>query len=131
MTAETDRDAKEQQVCEVAQAAFARTSDWVVFFREILGLEGVVRKIYGTREALADFETTETFAEVQQMLTILRQRSRDNPPAQEPIKVITVRLPKSLHDALKAEAYEYKTSMNQLCISKLLQFIDSQLVPTD
>ena len=36
-------------------------------------------------------------------------------------RVITVRLPESLHEALKAEAVDHKTSMNKLCISKLLQ----------
>ena len=40
-------------------------------------------------------------------------------------RVITVRLPKSLHLALKAEAHDRHTSMNQLCIAKLLQAIDS------
>ena len=65
------------------------------------------------------------------MLTRLRERSSDNEIQQEATKVITVRLPKSLHDALKAEAHDHRTSMNRLCISKLLQFIDTQLVPTD
>ena len=49
----------------------------------------------------------------------------------EPTRVITVRLPKSMHDALKDEAYEHRTSMNKLCISKLLQFIDGQQVPPE
>jgi hypothetical protein len=42
-----------------------------------------------------------------------------------------VRLPKSLHEALKEEAHVYRTSMNKLCISKLLQFIDNEFVPGD
>jgi predicted HicB family RNase H-like nuclease len=45
--------------------------------------------------------------------------------------VITVRLPQSLHEALKDEAHAHRTSMNQLCISKLLQFIDGDFVPND
>ena len=45
--------------------------------------------------------------------------------------MITVRLPKSLHESLRAEAHEKRTSMNKLCISKLLQFIDTDLVPTE
>ena len=47
----------------------------------------------------------------------------------EPTQVITVRLPKSLHEALRVEADEHHTSMNKLCISKLLQFIDHERVP--
>ena len=49
----------------------------------------------------------------------------------EPTKVITVRMPKSLHEALRAEAHEHQTSMNKLCISKLLQFIDNEFVPDE
>jgi hypothetical protein len=45
--------------------------------------------------------------------------------------VITVRLPKSLHEALRHEAHNHKTSMNKLCISKLLQVIADDLVPSD
>ena len=35
-----------------------------------------------------------------------------------------------MHEALRIEAYEHHTSMNKLCISKLLQFIDTENVPT-
>jgi predicted HicB family RNase H-like nuclease len=65
------------------------------------------------------------------MLGKLREQVVATPGAQEETRVITVRLPKSLHDALKAEAHEYRTSMNRLCISKLLQFIEDELVPAD
>ena len=49
----------------------------------------------------------------------------------EPTRVITVRIPRSMHDALKVEAHEHNTSMNKLCISKLLQFADRELVPIE
>ncbi len=42
----------------------------------------------------------------------------------EPTRVITVRLPRSLHLALKDEAQARGTSMNQLCIVKLVQALD-------
>jgi hypothetical protein len=38
--------------------------------------------------------------------------------------MITVRLPKSLHEALQAEAHVHRVSMNRLCITKLLQVVD-------
>ena len=41
-----------------------------------------------------------------------------------------MRIPQSLHDALKIEAYEHRTSINKLCISKLLQYIDADHVPS-
>jgi hypothetical protein len=38
--------------------------------------------------------------------------------------VITVRMPSTLHETLKAEAEEMRVSINTLCISKLMKLID-------
>ncbi len=122
---------KEAEVYRAAHELFTKNPDWVAFFREVLGMSGLIRRTFSTREALTEFERTETYTKIQQMLTKLRERGTDTPAPQEPTRVITVRLPKSLHDTLRAEAHEYRTSMNKLCISKLLQFIDDQLVPAD
>ena len=40
-----------------------------------------------------------------------------------------MRIPQSMHEALRIEAYEHHTSMNKLCISKLLRFIHAENVP--
>ena len=69
--------------------------------------------------------------EIQQMVAKLRERSSEPQDSREPTRVITVRLPKSLHESLRAEAHDRKTSMNKLCISKLLQIVDETLVPTE
>lgn len=121
----------QEDILRAATALFNNNPDWVTFYREILGLYGVVRKHCPTREALLEFEQTDTYAEVQHMLRKLREKLPVAESEQDPTSVITVRLPKSLHEALRSEAYEHQTSMNKLCISKLLQIIDSQLVPTD
>lgn len=121
----------QQEVHRAAEQLYAQNPDWVTFFREILGLGGIVRQMYPSRQALTDFERTETYAEIQQMLTKLREQSGAGGVTQEPTRVITVRLPKSLHESLRAEAHEHQTSMNKLCISKLLQFIDNQFIPTE
>ena len=61
------------------------------------------------------------------MLAKLRVEGPPVPEDKEPTRVITVRLPKSLHEFLQVEAHEKCTSMNQLCISKLVQWLDSDL----
>ena len=76
-------------------------------------------------------EQSGEYAEIQQMLAKLRERGGSPPDASEPTRVITVRLPKSLHESLRTEAHEKRTSMNKLCISKLLQMVDEQLIPSD
>jgi predicted HicB family RNase H-like nuclease len=125
------QDTREESVYAAAHELYNRDPDWVHFFRDVLGLGGVIRRHYPSREAMAEFERTETYASIQQMLAKLRERSGDATPAPEPTRVITVRLPKSLHDAIRAEAHEHCTSMNKLCISKLLQFIDNEFVPNE
>ena len=52
-------------------------------------------------------------------------------PENEPTRVITVRLPKSMHEYLRTEAHDLRTSMNKLCISKLLQVIEEDMIPNE
>ena len=118
--------------CVIYQRAhelFTHQVDWVRFFREILGARGLVRRHYPTPQTLAEFERTETYTAIQQMLTKLRRRNTKARQPQEPIRVITVRLPKSLHETLRQEATLHNSSINKVCISQLLQCIDSELVP--
>jgi predicted HicB family RNase H-like nuclease len=123
---------RQQEIVDTACKLMESDADWVTFYRKVLGLHGIIRQNLPTRELLAEFEQTEAYADIQRMLTKLRQRMASPEIAkQEPTRVITVRLPKSLHEALRAEAHEHQTSMNKLCISKLLQFIDNALVPTE
>jgi len=124
---------KRQEVFRVASELYRQDPDWVTFFREVLGLDGLVRRVYAEPDALAQFEQSNEYAQIQQMLAKLRERTVDssNGSTKEPTRVITVRMPKSLHEALRAEAHGRQTSMNKLCISKLLQVVDDELVPTD
>lgn len=120
-------DQRSQEVFRVAQSLFHQKPDWVTFFREVLGVEGIVRQMYQSPQALAEFEKTPEYNEIQLMLAQLRVNGPAVPEDKEPTRVITVRLPKSLHEFLNAEAHEKHTSMNQLCISKLVQWLDSNL----
>jgi predicted HicB family RNase H-like nuclease len=122
---------KEADVKRVATQLYAGDPDWITFYREVLGLRGIVRQTFPTREQLAEFEQTEAHQEILRMLTKLREQSPASLEDAEPTRVITVRLPRSLHEALRVEAHEHRTSMNKLCISKLLKFIDGEQVPTE
>lgn len=121
-----------QEVFRVANDLYTQEPDWVTFFREVLGLDGIVRRMYKDATELAQFEQSDEYKNIQQMLAKLREKNGDpNGGPKEPTRVITVRMPKSLHEALKAEAHDMHTSMNKLCISKLLQVVDEELVPTE
>lgn len=124
-------ESQESKVYRVAAELYRQDPDWVTFFREVLGVEGVVRRVFTNPNDLSRFEQTREYAEIQQMVAKLRERASEPADAREPTRVITVRLPKSLHESLRTEAHERKTSMNKLCISKLLQMVDEGLIPND
>jgi len=120
---------KYQEVLQVAQTLYQQNPDWVTFFREVLGTDGTIRKAFPAHEELADFEQSEEFDSIQQCLVKLRERRTVADPETEPTRVITDRLPKSMHEYLRTEAHDLRTSMNKLCISKLLQMIGEDKIP--
>jgi predicted HicB family RNase H-like nuclease len=121
-----------QDVFRIADEIYRQRPSWVTFFREVLGVDGIVRQVYNTPESLSHFEQAPEYQRIQQMLAKLRENDSDLPGGpREPTRVITVRLPKSLHESLRAEAHDRHTSMNKLCISKLLQVVDGELVPAE
>ncbi len=105
------------KVLTVAKELFNANANWVTFYREIIGVDGAIRREFTDVRA---FEKTDEYGDIMLMLAKLRDAS-SIPPLNEESKVITVRLPKSIHESLRAEAHENQTSMNKLCISKLLQ----------
>ena len=122
---------KYQEVLQAAETRYRQSPDWVTFFREVLGVDGIVRRTFPTFDELTSFEQSEQYEKIQKMLVKLREKRPAADTESEPTRVITVRLPKSMHESLRTEAHDLRTSMNKLCISKLLQFIDDDLVPTE
>ena len=130
-TVNDDKKEKREELRNQADRLYSQDPDWVTFYREILGINGIVRKDYPEPQSLAEFEKTDEYCDIQQMVAKLRERGRPQIGDQEPTRVITVRMPKSLHESLRVEAHDRHTSMNKLCISKLLQMIDQGLVPNE
>jgi predicted HicB family RNase H-like nuclease len=122
---------KFQDVFHRAQSLFEKDPDWVTFFREVLGVEGVVRRAFPSLEELTAFERSSEYDQIQNWIVKLREKRSASDTESEPTRVITVRLPRSLHEYLKIEAHDLHTSMNKLCISKLLQVIDEDKIPAE
>ena len=122
---------KYQPILQSARQLFESEPDWVTFFREILGVDGVVRRQFTRLEDLTAFEKSPEFEQIQKWLVKLREQKNSTDTESEPTRVITVRLPKSMHEYLRTEAHDLRTSMNKLCISKLLQVIEQDLIPTE
>ncbi len=120
-----------REVLQVADNLYRQDPDWVTFFREVLGIDGIVRRKFPSFEDLTKFEQTDEFDRIQKMLVKLREKRNASDPETEPTRVITVRLPKSMHEYLRTEAHDLRTSMNKLCISKLLQVIGEEMIPNE
>ncbi len=120
-----------QQLLQLAESYYKKDPDWVAFFREILGIDGAVRKTFPSFDDLTAFERSEEYDQIQKMLVKLREKKPAADADTEPTRVITVRLPKSMHEYLRTEAHDLRTSMNKLCISKLLQVIEQDMIPAE
>ncbi|NOY29072.1 MAG: hypothetical protein GXP28_02515 [Planctomycetes bacterium] len=122
---------KYREVLQAAETLWRQEPDWVTFFRKIVGVEGAIRQGFPSFDELTAFEQSEEYEKIQKMLVKLRERKTAADPENEPTRVITVRLPKSMHEYLRTEAHDLRTSMNKLCISKLLQVIDEGMIPNE
>jgi predicted HicB family RNase H-like nuclease len=118
-------------VLQLAQEAFTQTGYWVAFYRSILARGGVVDTLFPSQEELEFFHTSAEFVEVQKMLTALRTSDQEKSDAVEPLKMITIRIPKSMQSTLVQESKRHGVSVNKLCISKLLVPIHADFVPTE
>ena len=83
-----------REVLRLAQEAFAKTGNWVVFYREMLGTDGVVRKLYANPDEMRAFEDSREFAELQEMVAAMRSQDASKGDATEPERMITIRLAK-------------------------------------
>src|SRR5665647_799789 len=79
---------RQTEVKRTAEQLFAQGPDWVTFYREVLGLRGIVRHTFSSRETLAAFEQTPAYAEILQLLTQLRQQGPVPLDTEEPTRMI-------------------------------------------
>jgi len=120
-----------EEVLRLAREAFAKTGSWVVFYRWMLGPEGVVDKLYPASFLRQYFETTEAFAELLEMVTSIRSQDDSKAGVYEPDRMITVRLPCSMHDAVIRDADALDLSINKYCLTKLLQPTNKRFTPLE
>jgi predicted HicB family RNase H-like nuclease len=106
------------RIMRTATELYARKEHWSIFHQQVFGPTGSIKSTL-TRDEYAQFKTTENWTHLWRMMSDLRKRDC-RASDRESERVITVRLPRSLHARLKQEAHEHETSLNQLCIDRLL-----------
>ena len=75
------------------------------------------------------FEQSEGYAQLQEMLADLRTNDRLKSDFLEPQQMITIRIPLSLHKLLIRESNELELSLNKLAITKLLRPAEPRFTP--
>ena len=115
---------KSIEAVQAANDIFHRSHDWISFHREVLGEGGLVRRMFPEPEALAQFELSNEYRQLLRMVAQFREKAPSASENREPTRVITVRMPESLHESLKNEATQKQTSVNKLCITKLLMVLE-------
>ena len=117
-------------VVETATELFGVAPTWTAFYRETLGGDGVARALFSEANEAREYESSDEHSKVLEMLTVLRSRDLPENDPHEPQRMITVRIPKSLHDAICDEANSLSVSVNKLCISRMLQKVDPNMIPS-
>jgi hypothetical protein len=117
-------------VQQVAAELFGVAPTWAAFYRETLGQDGVAHEIFSEPGEYRLYECTDSHSKVLEMLTVLRSKDNADCDPSEVQRMITIRMPKSLHDRICKEANELDVSVNKLTITRLLQRIEPSLIPT-
>ncbi|MFO0922166.1 MAG: hypothetical protein U0905_06710 [Pirellulales bacterium] len=120
---------RRRQVVASAAELFGVAPTWVAFFREVFAREGIISTLFSQSDR-KDYELSDEHGEVLEMLTTLRSRELPENDPSESQRMITVRIPKCVHDYICDEANALDVSVNKLCISRLLQRSDERMIPT-
>lgn len=122
-----DLSARAREVYLFTERLVSQAPDWITVFREVFGPDGFARRYFPTIEEMEQFERTPEYRAVQQFISQVREQGADGGEGRVSTRVITVRIPKTLHESLRAEAHKRQTSMNKLCIWKLVQALDERI----
>lgn len=118
-----------EQAFDIANDLFGNAPTWVCFYRELLASGGMLYMLFPDQSDYAAFQGSDQHQQIQGMLTALRSRDLPENDPNDPQRMITVRLPKSLHEAMCDEAKLLNISVNKLCISRMLQMLDPAMIP--
>jgi hypothetical protein len=114
--------AKARAVLEFAEQRAVGTADWLELSNALFGPGGKATVAFPTERERTAFCKTEEYKRILALMDRLPA-----PPVKEVVELtasangaISVRLPRSVHAALLAEAKAEGVSLNQLCLSKLV-----------
>lgn len=114
--------AKARQVLEFAESKAKEVSDWLELHFALFSVDGKATELFPTEAERSAFLRTAEYKRINKMMDTLPRPKKNE--IKEMISTangaISVRLPRSVHAALLAEAKAEGVSLNQLCVAKLI-----------
>lgn len=114
--------AKARQVLEFAEVKAKEVSDWLELHFALFGVGGKATELFPTEAERSAFLRTAEYKRINALMNTLPHPKKDE--IKELVSsahgAISVRLPRSVHAALLAEAKAEGVSLNQLCVAKLI-----------
>lgn len=106
-----------------ARQAAATAGSWIDLHNALFGLGGKLIELFPGESNRAAFARTEEYKEIMALIDAARAERGDPPAISDLVSrangVINMRLPRSVHAALLAEAEAEGVSLNQLCAAKV------------
>jgi hypothetical protein len=114
--------AKARQVLEFAQQRAASAEDWIELSNALYGVDGKPTESFPTEAERSAYMRTAEYKRILALMDTLPHPKKND--IQELVSnvngAISLRLPRSVHAALLAEAKAEGVSLNQLCVAKLI-----------
>ncbi len=114
--------AKARQVLEFAESKAKEVPDWLELHFALFGVGGKATDLFPTEPERAAFLRSAEYKRINALMNTLPHPKKDE--MKELVSTangaISVRLPRSVHAALLAEAKAEGVSLNQLCVAKLI-----------
>lgn len=113
--------AKAREVLEFAESKAPTVADWLELHSAVFGVGGKATELFPTEAERSAFLQSEEYKRLLALIdTLPRPRKKEiRERVASANGAISVRLPRSLHAALLAEAQAEGVSLNQLCVAKL------------
>lgn len=104
---------------EVAKGA----ENWIVVQNAVYGIGGKMADLFPDEKDRIALSRTDEFRQIGELIVSLRKEKGDPAPVADLARSangsVSIRMPKTIHAALLAEARAEGVSLNQLCLAKL------------
>lgn len=111
--------ARARDALEFAQRQAAQAKNWVEFHNALFGIGGRLTELFPTQAERVAFGKTDEHRQIMELLEQLQGNDKEEPAPPDASGRFVLRLPRSMHAALMAEAQAEGISLNQLCVAKL------------